>query len=82
MNPTSRTLLVLWPAFVMAGVLEMLVFVVVDPEQFKWFGTVPLGWSSEAIYSITFVIFWVVIAISAAITQWLARPPQDTVQAR
>ena len=32
----QRALNILWPAFVMAGVLETLVFVVVDPLELHW----------------------------------------------
>ena len=67
----QRALLILWPAFVMAGVLEALVFVVVDPGTLHWFGADPLTWSISAVYSVTFLIFWGVISTSAAITQLL-----------
>ena len=67
----ERLLLILWPAFVMAGVLEALVFVVVDPGTLHWFGAEPLNWSASAVYSVTFLIFWGVIATSGAITQML-----------
>ena len=70
----ERALLILWPAFVMAGVLEGLVFVVVDPSTLHWFGAEPLQWSSSAVYSVTFLIFWGVIATSAAITHLLEAP--------
>jgi hypothetical protein len=70
----ERALLILWPAFVMAGVLEGLVFVVVDPSGLHWFGIEPLQWSNSAVYSFTFLIFWGVIATSAAITHLLEGP--------
>lgn len=66
-----RALVILWPAFLMAGVLEMLVFAVVDPASLQWFGIEPIRWSARAIYSVTFLIFWGVIATGAAITQLL-----------
>ena len=69
-----RVLLIGWPAFMMAGVLEALVFVVVDPAAFRWFGVDPVAWSASAIYSVTFLIFWGVIATSGAITQLLEAP--------
>ena len=81
MQPTNaprpfreRALLILWPAFLMAGVLEALVFVVVDPSTLHWFGVEPLRWSVSAVYSVTFLIFWGVIATSGAITQLLEAP--------
>jgi len=70
----ERVLLILWPAFVMAGVLEALVFVVVDPMALHWYGIEPLNWSISGVYSVTFLIFWFVIATSSAITQLLESP--------
>ncbi len=70
----ERMLLILWPAFVMAGVLEALVFVVVDPGLLHWFGAEPLQWSASAVYSATFLIFWGVVATSGALTQLLGAP--------
>ena len=70
----ERALLILWPAFVMAGVLEALVFVLVDPSTLQWFGVEPLNWSTSAVYSVTFLIFWTIIATSGAITQLLEAP--------
>ena len=70
----ERALLILWPAFMMAGVLEALVFVVVDPLALHWFGAEPLQWSTSAVYSVTFLIFWGVIATSGAITHLLEGP--------
>lgn len=70
----ERVLLILWPAFLMAGVLEMLVFVVVDPGSLHWFGADPLEWSASAVYSVTFLIFWGIIATSGAITHLLESP--------
>ena len=69
-----RALLVLWPAFLMAGVLEVLVFVVVDPTGLHWFGVAPLNWPVQGVYSVTFFIFWGVIAAASALTQWLQSP--------
>ncbi len=70
----ERALLILWPSFLMAGVLEALVFVVVDPGTLHWFGVEPLDWSASAVYSVTFLIFWAVIATSGAITALLESP--------
>ena len=67
-------MLILWPSFLMAGVLEALVFVVVDPSSFRWFGADPLAWSTSAVYSITFLIFWSVISTSGALTRLLETP--------
>jgi len=70
----ERALLILWPAFLMAGVLEALVFVVVDPSALHWFGIEALRCSVGAVYSVTFLTFWGAIATSGAITQLLEAP--------
>jgi hypothetical protein len=67
----QRALTILWPAFLMAGVLEMLVFVVVDPADLHWFGGEALGWSHQAVYTVTFLIFWGVISVAGALTALL-----------
>ena len=36
MNPLA--LRILWPAFLFAGVLEMMVFAVIVPHDMRWFG--------------------------------------------
>ena len=69
-----RALLILWPAFVMAGVLEAMVFAVIDPGALHDLDAQPLRLSPSAVYSLTFLIFWAAIAASAAITQLLETP--------
>ena len=63
----------------MAGVLETMVFAVVDPSTMHWFGAEPIEWSRTAVYSVTFLIFfWGVIATSAAVTALLETPGPTT----
>jgi hypothetical protein len=69
-----RALLILWPAFLMAGVLEALVFVVVDPTQLRWFGGEAIEWSRMTVYSVTFFIIWGAIATSGASSSLIASP--------
>jgi hypothetical protein len=73
----QRVLRILWPAFLMAGVLEALVFVVVDPREMRWYGGPLLGWSPLAIYSVTFLMFWCVIATAGAITSLLTLTAEE-----
>ncbi|MFT3955385.1 MAG: hypothetical protein QM722_13640 [Piscinibacter sp.] len=82
MEPTAavlkqRALTILWPAFLMAGVLEMLVFVVVDPGDLHWFGGEALNWSHQAVYTVTFLIFWGVISVAGALSALLAASPEE-----
>ncbi|WP_372527745.1 hypothetical protein [Piscinibacter sp.] len=67
----QRALQILWPAFLMAGVLEMLVFAVIDPGDLHWFGGPPVELSRQAVYTLTFLIFWGVIATAGALTALL-----------
>jgi hypothetical protein len=73
----QRALAILWPAFLMAGVLEMLVFAVLDPGDLHWFGGAPIDWSRQAVYTVTFAIFWLVISTAGALTALLVTPAED-----
>ena len=51
----QRLMWIIWPAFLMAGVLEMLVFAMVDPQDLQWFGS-PLEWSQGDLHRGIFCI--------------------------
>ncbi|CAN5223993.1 hypothetical protein BH11PSE9_BH11PSE9_39210 [soil metagenome] len=68
----QRCLRILWPAFMAAGVLEMLVFAVTDPADRRWFGGPPIDWSAQAVYTVTFLIFWGAISTAGAMTALLS----------
>jgi hypothetical protein len=57
-----------WPAFLLAAVLEMLVFAMVDPGDLHRFGGQPLDWSRQAVYTVAFFVFWAVTAASSALS--------------
>ena len=63
---------VLWPAFLAAGVLEMLVFAVIDPEDMRWMGQ-PLTWPRQAIYSLGFFVLWGLTAVASSLSLMLSR---------
>jgi hypothetical protein len=67
----QRLMWIVWPAFLMAGVLEVLVFAMVDPHDVQWFGA-PLEWSRQAIYTAAFFVFWGVTTVSGSLTTLLA----------
>lgn len=67
----QRWMWVAWPSFLMAGVLELLVFAVVDPQGMNWFGQ-PIEMSRQAIYTLSFFVFWLVISIAGALTVLLS----------
>jgi hypothetical protein len=59
---------ILWPAFLVAGVLEMVVFSWVDPALLR------LGnWQPDAntAYSLAFLVFWALVAMASCISHWL-----------
>lgn len=70
MSPLA--LRILWPSFIFAGVLEAMVFAVIDPRDLRGFGGVPIGWTPLTVYSITFFIFWIVISGAGALTALLS----------
>ena len=71
---TQRLMWIAWPAFLLAGVIEMLVFAVVDPQSLHWFGK-PLPLSREAVYTLAFFVFWILTMASSALTTLLSMSP-------
>ena len=72
----KRAMAILWPSFIMAGVLEALVFALVDPASLRGFGGAHLQLSASAVYTLAFFVFWAVIAVSAAMTRLLEGDPE------
>ena len=71
-----RLMWIAWPAFLLAGVIEMLVFAMVDPQNLHWFGK-PLALSREAVYTVAFFVFWVLTMTSSALTTVLTLSPSE-----
>lgn len=63
-----------WPAFLVAGLLEMLVFAMVDPQDLHGLGGQAIEISRLGIYTIAFFVFWGMAMLSSALTLLLARP--------
>lgn len=73
----SRTFMLLaWPAFVSACLLELLVFAMIDPHDLHWAGG-PLGWSRTSAYSLAFFAFWAICLGATGLTAMLGSPPAD-----
>ncbi|MEY3445910.1 MAG: hypothetical protein RIR45_665 [Pseudomonadota bacterium] len=70
----QRLMWIVWPAFLMAGLLEVLVFAMVDPQDLNWMGH-PLGLSRQGIYTVAFFVFWIITAVSSALTTLLSMSP-------
>jgi hypothetical protein len=73
-----RWMSVLWSAFLMAAVLEMVVFALVDPDSLRWFGGDTLDLSPRAVYTMAFFVFWAVISVGAGLALLLCTRPDDT----
>ena len=65
-----RLMWVIWPAFLVAGVAELIFFSVFDPFDLHFFGA-PLEMSRQAIYTMGFFGFWVLGIASSALTIFL-----------
>jgi hypothetical protein len=74
-----RWMSVLWAAFLMAGVLEMVVFALVEPESLRWFGGDTLDLSPRAVYTLAFFVFWAITAVGAGLALLLCTKPADSV---
>jgi hypothetical protein len=70
----QRLMWIAWPAFLMAGVLEMLVFATVDPGDLHWFGQ-PVTLSRQGVYTLAFFAFWAITMASSALTTLLSMSP-------
>lgn len=77
MNNTMRAqrmMWIAWPAFLVAGMLEVTVFACVDPEDLHWFGH-PLALSRQGVYTLAFFAFWFLAMVSSALTTLLSASP-------
>lgn len=70
----QRLMWIVWPAFLVAGLLEILVFGLVDPQDLQWFGH-PLALSRAGVYTLAFFAFWALTMVSSALTTLLSMSP-------
>ncbi|MDO8249821.1 MAG: hypothetical protein Q7T78_08925 [Rhodoferax sp.] len=73
---SQRMMWIAWPAFLVACVLEMVVFAMVDPQDLRWFGQ-PVELSRQGVYTVAFFVFWGITMVSSALTTLLAMSPFD-----
>ena len=67
---TRALMLVVWPAFLAACLLELAVFAVVDPLDLRWAGEA-LAWSRPAIHTAAFFIFWAAASAACSLSALL-----------
>jgi hypothetical protein len=70
----KRLMWIAWPAFLVAGLLEILVFGLVDPQDLQWFGH-PLALSRQGVYTLAFFAFWGLAMLSSSLTTLLSMSP-------
>ena len=68
---SQRLMWTVWPAFLVAGLLELVVFGLFDPEDMHWFGQ-QMTLSREGVYTISFFVFWALSIVSSSLTLLLA----------
>jgi hypothetical protein len=68
---------VIWPAFLGAAVLEILVFAFVDPQHLTLPGSGELTLSPTALYSLSFFAFWAVVGGACLLTMKLECSAQE-----
>ncbi len=68
----KKWILIFWPAFIVAGIAEMVFFTLFDPMELMLFG-MALDCSRITIYSIGFFCFWLLMSFSSALTYFLQR---------
>lgn len=73
---SQRWMWIVWPAFLGAAALEMLVFAMVDPDDLHWFGQ-PLPLSRQGVYTLAFLAFWAITMVSSGLTALLAMTPHE-----
>jgi hypothetical protein len=75
----QKLMWIAWPAFLVAGILEILVFAMVDPQDLHWFGQ-PVELSRQGVYTLSFFAFWAITMLSSALTTLLAISPFEVNQ--
>ena len=70
----QRLMWIAWPAFLVAGLFEILIFGLVDPEDLQSFGH-PLALTRQGVYTLAFFALWALTMVSSALTTLLAVSP-------
>lgn len=61
---------ILWPAFIMAAILEMVVFSMVDPSAIRLGAWEP---SAQTTYSLAFFVFWALMSVASGLSHLMMR---------
>ena len=69
-------MLVAWPAFIAACLLEALVFAMFDPSELLWTGQLA-QMTRQGVYTLAFFAFWLITMVCSRLVLWLARPARQ-----
>lgn len=67
---------IVWPAFLGAAAMELLIFGLFDPHDLRWFGH-NLHLSDAGTYSLSFFAFWAITGACCWMTQTLGLSAAD-----
>ena len=76
---TQKLMWIVWPAFLSACALELMVFAVVDPLELRWAGH-DLAWSRQGVYTAAFFVFWAAGSLAGALATLLKSVPPRPVE--
>jgi hypothetical protein len=68
-----NAVLILWPSFLAACMLEGVVFAMVDPSEVHWPGLIPQP-SRQGVYTVAFFMFWSITIACCSLVLWLGKP--------
>jgi hypothetical protein len=82
MTPTAlhratRLLAVLWPSFLVAILMEGLVFTLFDPASLRWTDSMGEPLSPLAVYSVGFLAIWALMSLAVTLGRAFPLPPED-----
>lgn len=75
----TRLMWIVWPAFLAACALELLVFAFVDPLEMQWGGQ-NLGWPRQSVYTLFFFAFWAISMAACFLTTLLRKTAAELNQ--
>ena len=68
-------MLIIWPAFLTACLLQALIFALIDPADIHWPSRLSQP-TRQSVYSVAFFCFWLITMACSSLVLWLAKPNQ------
>lgn len=72
----SKWIYILWPSFLTAALGEMVFFALINPQELYLLGE-PVYWSPMAVYSVGFLMFWGLTAMTAWLCMFFQRSASE-----